>query len=134
MNGLVGIRREDKNRFESRVPLIPNDIAALMRQTGARFIMQPSRIRVFSDDEYRRIGAEINEDISSSPLILAVKEIPLEHFHRNGTYVFFSHTIKGQPSGTKPPGNIILDTSTLMLKNNHTAIPSQKDSAAGISS
>jgi len=97
MNGLVGIRREDKNRFESRVPLIPNDIAALMRQTGARFIVQPSKIRVFSDAEYQRMGAEINEDISSCPLVFAVKEIPLEYFRRNGTYAFFSHTIKGQP-------------------------------------
>jgi len=97
VNNPVGIRREDKNRFEARVPITPRDLKDLIEKTGARFIVQPSEIRVFSDEEYKKAGAEISEDISSCRLIFAVKEIPIDYFYKNHTYMFFSHTIKGQP-------------------------------------
>ncbi|MCP4634811.1 MAG: hypothetical protein GY855_17930 [candidate division Zixibacteria bacterium] len=96
MNSPVGIRREDKNRFEARVPLTPEDMAFVMQETGAKFKIQPSELRIFSDDEYRNIGAEIAENISDCPLVFAVKEIPNDLFHEGYTYMFFSHTIKGQ--------------------------------------
>ncbi len=58
--------------------------------------MQPSEIRAYTNDQYSAAGAEVVEDIQSANTIFAVKEIPL-HFYRKGkTYIFFSHTIKGQ--------------------------------------
>ncbi|MBD3168374.1 MAG: hypothetical protein GF307_02750 [candidate division Zixibacteria bacterium] len=96
MNSPVGIRREDKNDFEARVPLTPDDMAAVIKETGAEFVVQPSDLRVLPDDLYKQAGAQIAEDISGCPLVLAVKEIPEEFFHEGNTYVFFSHTIKGQ--------------------------------------
>ena len=96
MNSPVGIRREDKNKFEARVPITPTDVAGIIKETGARFIIQPSEIRVFTDDEYRNAGAEIAEDISSCPIVFAVKEISAAYFIQGHTYIFFSHTVKGQ--------------------------------------
>jgi alanine dehydrogenase len=93
----IGIRREDKNEWERRVPLVPADIAELGRDFGLKTIIQPSEIRVFKDSEYEDVGAEINEDISSADAIFAVKEIPTHLLERGQTYLFFSHTIKGQP-------------------------------------
>ena len=91
----IGIRREDKNEWERRVPLIPSDVKKLIQQ-GIEVMLQPSNIRIHSDDEYRKAGAVISEDLSSCPVIMAVKEIPLGFFELGKTYVFFSHTIKGQ--------------------------------------
>ncbi len=93
---LIGIRKEDKNRWERRVPIIPEHIEKLKRDYKIETIVQPSSIRVFSDMEYRKAGAIVIEDLSESDIIFAVKEIPLELFNPGKTYVFFSHTIKGQ--------------------------------------
>ncbi len=96
MKYTIGIRREDKNRWERRVPLIPEHIKDLKEKYGIEVILQPSSIRIFSDDEYIRVGAKIQEDLSECGTIFAVKEIPLHFFQPAKTYVFFSHTIKGQ--------------------------------------
>ena len=52
----IGIRREDKNERERRVPLVPDGVAELREKFGIKTIIQPSEIRVFRDDEYRSAG------------------------------------------------------------------------------
>ena len=91
----IGIRREDKNEWEARVPLIPTDVKKLVNN-GIEVFLQPSSIRIFSDQEYLNVGASISEDLSSCSAVLAVKEIPIDFIEKSKTYVFFSHTIKGQ--------------------------------------
>lgn len=93
----IGIRREDKNDWEKRVPLVPSDIAELQKNHGIKTIIQPSEIRIFSDEQYQNAGAEINESLKSAEIIFAVKEIPARLLEPGKTYLFFSHTIKGQP-------------------------------------
>lgn len=97
MKKIIGIRREDKNEWERRVPLVPGDVKELKEKYGIKTVVQPSKIRTFRDEEYENAGAEINENLSEAGVILAVKEIPRHLFEKNKTYVFFSHTIKGQP-------------------------------------
>ncbi|MFC1744057.1 bifunctional lysine ketoglutarate reductase /saccharopine dehydrogenase family protein [Candidatus Riflebacteria bacterium] len=92
----IGIRREDKNRWEARVPLVPEDVAKLIVEHGFEIMVQPSSIRAFTDAEYKVSGAKIVEDLSPCDVVFAVKEIPEEFLRPEGTYVFFSHTIKGQ--------------------------------------
>jgi alpha-aminoadipic semialdehyde synthase len=92
----IGIRREDKNEWERRVPLIPHDIAELIVGKGYDFVVQPSNIRAFGDNSFTEIGAEINEDLSEAKFVFAVKEIPEELFLKDTVYCFFSHVIKGQ--------------------------------------
>ncbi len=93
----IGIRREDKDPWEARVPLVPGDVARLTSSGSVELIVQPSPQRVFAADEYARAGARIDEDLSACDIVLAVKEIPRELFTPGKTYAFFSHTIKGQP-------------------------------------
>lgn len=97
MDKIIGIRREDKNKWERRVPLVPDDVRWLRERHGVRTIVQPSAIRTFADDEYRAAGAEVSEDLDRAAAVFAVKEIPAALFREGKTYVFFSHTIKGQP-------------------------------------
>jgi len=96
MNLFYGIRREDKNKWEKRVPIVPNHIEELKKKFNINAIVQPSSIRIYSDKEYEKAGAKIQENLSSCPVIFAVKEIPIKFFEADKTYVFFSHTIKGQ--------------------------------------
>jgi len=97
MKNVVGIRREDKNIWERRVPLIPLHVKELIQKHSLEVWVQSSKIRVFPDEAYSREGAIIKEDMSSCPIIFAVKEIPLHFFEKGSIYIFFSHTIKGQP-------------------------------------
>lgn len=93
---VIGIRRADKNKWEKRTPLIPEDVKYLKEEFGIQTLIQPSTIRAYTNEQYSSAGAEVIEDIHSANTIFAVKEIPL-HFYRKGkTYIFFSHTIKGQ--------------------------------------
>jgi len=93
---IIGIRRADKNKWERRTPLIPDDLKYLKDKYGIQSLVQPSEIRAYTNDQYAAAGAEVIEDIHSATAIFAVKEIP-SHFYREGkTYIFFSHTIKGQ--------------------------------------
>lgn len=93
---VIGIRREDKSIWEKRAPLVPEDIREL-KKGGFKFIVQPSPIRIFLDSEYENAGAEINEDLSGANIILGVKEIPPAKLLPEKVYMYFSHTIKGQP-------------------------------------
>lgn len=91
----VGIRREDKNEWERRVPLVPDQVRALVRQ-GIEVFVQPSKIRVFKDDEFVAAGAAVQEDLSGCDLVFAIKEIPIPFFREGQAYMFFAHVIKGQ--------------------------------------
>jgi alanine dehydrogenase len=92
----IGVRREDKNEWERRVPLTPDHVRSAVEQ-GLQVVVQPSTIRIFNDDEYRQAGAVVQEDLSECPVVFAVKEIPGDLFRRAGAYMFFSHSFKGQP-------------------------------------
>ncbi|KAI9193475.1 Saccharopine dehydrogenase-domain-containing protein [Polychytrium aggregatum] len=92
----LAIRREDKNRWERRVPLVPQDIARLVKEHNAKVIVQPSTRRVYTDDQFADAGAIISEDLSAADIVLGVKEVPLDQLLPGKDYMFFSHTFKGQ--------------------------------------
>jgi alpha-aminoadipic semialdehyde synthase len=92
----IGIRREDKNIWERRAPLIPEQVGQLIGEHGLSFAVQHSDLRRFSDEEYREVGADVREDISDCRIVLGVKEMPESFFQPKHTYVFFAHVIKGQ--------------------------------------
>ena len=97
MKIIIGIRREDKNLWEKRVPLIPTHVREIIQNNPVEIWLQPSGLRIIPDKDYIQEGARVEEDLSSCSIILAVKEIPLHFFQKNKAYIFFSHTIKGQP-------------------------------------
>jgi len=95
--GVVGIRREDKSKWERRASITPSHVAKLLEQyPNLQFIVQPSDKRIFRDNEYAKAGATINEDLSECSAIFGVKEVPISELMPNRTYVYFSHTIKAQ--------------------------------------
>ena len=97
MQKYYGIRREDKNRWERRVPIIPEHVKELEETCGIRAVIQPSDLRIYPDDAYAAAGADVSEDLGKAQTVFAVKEIPADLLAEGRTYIFFSHTIKGQP-------------------------------------
>lgn len=95
----LGIRREEKNRWERRAPLTPLHVEELAQSQGRRMAVQPSPVRIFSDDDYRRAGATVTEDLTGCRVILGVKEIPPHLLQAGKPHLAFFHVIKGQPEG-----------------------------------
>lgn len=91
----IGLRFEDKYTMERRVALVPEHVKILHNQ-GLEFEVRKSAKRIFSDSEYQDAGATIVDRIPEADIILGVKEMPINYFKENKTYLFFSHTIKGQ--------------------------------------
>ena len=90
----IGVIKETRPD-ENRTPLIPEHIENIKSNyPNLNVVVQPSKNRCFSDDEYKNNGAEINEDLSNCSTIFGVKEIDTDVLMNNKTYVFFSHTYK----------------------------------------
>jgi len=94
---VVGIRREDMYHWERRTPLVPED-AAELASSGIEVMVQSSDKRAFPDDDYRRLGLRVVDSLEEAPVIIGLKEIPIDAFEEGKVYTFFSHTIKGQPA------------------------------------
>jgi len=103
MTKMVGVRREDLDkRSEMRAAVTPIE-AAQITTAGHGLCVQPGHHpetgenkRAFPDDAYAASGASIQEDISAAALIFGLKELKLPHILPEKTYLFFSHTHKGQ--------------------------------------
>jgi alanine dehydrogenase len=97
MTTRIGLRREDKNEWERRVPVTPGDAAQLQQGHDIQVIAQTSAIRAYRDPEFVQAGVAVQEDLSACSIILGIKEMPINFFEPDKTYVFFAHVIKGQP-------------------------------------
>ncbi|MEZ4688573.1 MAG: hypothetical protein R3B47_21665, partial [Bacteroidia bacterium] len=102
MNTLA-IRREDKSKKgEQRVALTPKEVKKLI-ELGVKVSVQPAihpetaeRKRAFADQQYEAVGASISENIDDSDIVFGLKEIESRFFQPDKTWLFFSHTHKGQ--------------------------------------
>ncbi len=96
MAGTIGVRAEDKSRWERRVPLVPDDLRRLAGEHPLRFVVEPSQRRIYDDAAFRAAGAELSADLGAADVVFAVKEVPREKLLAGKAYVFFAHVIKGQ--------------------------------------
>ncbi len=93
----IGIRHEDKYAMERRCPITPSLISKLLlRSNLIEFDVEKSDKRVFKAEEFIIAGAKMMDDVRKADVIFGVKEMPLDFFEPQKTYVFFSHVIKGQ--------------------------------------
>jgi alanine dehydrogenase len=67
----------------------------------AEILIEPSPIRVFSDQAYVDAGFELTDNMQQCDVLLGVKEVPIEALIPNKKYFFFSHTIKKQSYNRK---------------------------------
>ncbi len=94
----IGIIREGKNPPDKRVPFSPLQVVEIeQRYPHVKVVVQESKIRSFSDEEYREIGIEVVSDVTDCDILMGIKEVPIVELIPKKTYLFFSHTTKKQP-------------------------------------
>jgi len=125
----IGVLREEKSPPDKRVPLTPLICSELVRKyPQVEIVVQPSKIRCYSDDEYVAFGITMQEDLSDCDVLMGVKEVPKENLIAGKKYFFFSHTIKKQPHNVKLMKALIekkvqmIDYETLTDKNHNRII------------
>lgn len=111
----IGILKETKNQWESRIPLIPEQISFIQKtHPEIEFVVMPSDQRAFSAEEFTDLGITVSKDLEECSIVLGVKEIPIPYLRPETTYLYFSHTIKGQ-SYNMPMLQRLLDDETTLI-------------------
>lgn len=125
----IGVLREEKLPPDKRVPLTPLICTELLRTyPKLEIIIQPSKIRCYTDEEYLAFGLTLNEDVSNCDILMGVKEVPKENLIPHKKYFFFSHTIKKQAHNIKLMKTLIekkiqmIDYETLTDKHHNRII------------
>lgn len=125
----IGVLREEKSPPDKRVPLTPLICTELLRTfPDLEIVIQPSKIRCYSDEEYLAFGLTLQEDLSDCDVLMGVKEVPKENLLSGKKYFFFSHTIKKQAHNIKLMKTLIekkiqmIDYETLTDKNHNRII------------
>ncbi|MBN2424506.1 MAG: hypothetical protein JXR46_10670 [Calditrichaceae bacterium] len=113
MNTLL-IRAEDKNEWERRCPIVPEDLNKLIKAHVIKVYIQSSLKRIFPEKDFIKAGADPCDTMEPGDIIFGVKEIPVPKILENKTYLFFSHTIKGQMKSMPMLKRIIDSGSTLI--------------------
>lgn len=107
----IGILRETKTPPDRRVALTPENCLELMEKyNNLEIKVQPENSRSYTNEEYRKAGIEIADDLSDCDILLGVKEVKIDTLLANKTYLFFSHTAKKQSHNK--------DLLLAILKNN----------------
>jgi len=110
----IGIMAEHK-AGEGRIPLTPAQIQELhQNHPDLQITVSPSNQRAFDDDEFTSLGIRTSGDLSEDNLVVAVKEIKTEDIRGGQSYLYFSHTIKGQEYNM-PMLQHILDVGATLL-------------------
>ena len=98
----IGILREGKTPIDRRAPLSPTQCRRFIESfPKARFIVQPSAARCFSDEEYDLKSLLLDNDLNDCELLLGIKEVQEKDLIPGKTYMFFSHTYKKQEYNKK---------------------------------
>lgn len=83
---------------DKRVPFTPDQCKEIMEKYPHVTVkVQSSHVRCFTDDDYRRVGVIVQDDVSDCDILMGVKEVPKPDLIPDRKYLFFSHTIKEQP-------------------------------------
>ncbi len=103
MSVTIGIRREDlTKKGEKRVAIVPSMVSSL-QTSKIKVLIQPAKHpttgeikRAFTDKAYEEKGGIISEDLQQANVIVGIKEVDIQELLPQKTYLFFSHTHKGQ--------------------------------------
>jgi len=114
MRNVIGIRREGVDATERRAPLTPEQTARLVNEHDIKVLVQPSKLRIFPDEEYEAAGAVLSSDLSDCNVLFGVRELPLENILPHQVYCIFSHTIKAQRYNMPMLRHIIDSRCTLL--------------------
>jgi alanine dehydrogenase len=124
-----GIIKERKNPPDRRVVFSPEELVRMKNEhTNVEIKVESSDIRIFTDEQYSKLGIDVVTDLSDCDVLFGVKEVPIDALIPNKKYFFFSHTIKKQLHNKKLLQAILeknielYDHETIVDKNNKRLI------------
>ena len=121
----IGIIKERKSPPDRRVVFTPQQLKSLTEKyDNLSFVVEPSPIRIFKDEQYKQAGIEVSENLDDCEVLLGVKEVPIDALIPNKKYFFFSHTIKQQPYNRQLLQEILSKNITLY---DHEVIKDKND-------
>ncbi|WP_372772078.1 NAD(P)-dependent oxidoreductase [Mangrovibacterium sp.] len=93
----VGILRETRRWTDRRVAITPETALMIQQEyPHVELFVQSSQIRVHTDDEYRKIGISVVDDLAHCDVLIGVKEVAPETMTEGKTYIMFAHVAKEQ--------------------------------------
>lgn len=93
----IGIIKETKTPVDNRVALTPEQVAKLQKDfPDSEFCVQTSDIRAYNDDEYRKLGVKVVNNVDDCDILFGIKEATKESLIPNKHYFFFGHIAKMQ--------------------------------------
>lgn len=93
----LGLIREGKIPRDNRVAFTPRQCRRIQeRYPFVEIVVQPSPTRCYNDEEYRREGIRVADEMHACDVLLGIKEVPVDHLFEGKTYLMFSHTKKKQ--------------------------------------
>ena len=93
----IGLLMETKTPVDNRVALTPAQVAKLNQEyPDSEIVVQSSEIRAFSDEEYRKEGVKVVDNVSDCDVLFGIKEAKISTLLSNKHYVFFGHIAKMQ--------------------------------------
>ncbi len=111
----IGILKEEKVPVEKRVPFSPLQCSELVRAyPGLEIIVQCSKDRCYSDDEYASFGLPLSNDLSGCDVLMGLKERPINLLFPEKRYFIFSHTTKKQAHNREMLKAILADNIELV--------------------
>ena len=94
---IIGLLKETKTPVDNRVALTPSQVAKLNQEyPDSEIVVQSSEIRAFSDEEYRKEGVKVVDNVSDCDVLFGIKEAKISTLLPNKHYVFFGHIAKMQ--------------------------------------
>ncbi|RYD73264.1 MAG: hypothetical protein EOP53_20425 [Sphingobacteriales bacterium] len=125
----IGIIREGKVPPDNRTPLTPRQCHEIKDMyPDLEVFVEWSPVRCYTDEDYRKFGIEVVENVDDCDLLLGIKEVPVNKLIADKTYMFFSHTIKKQPYNRKLLQTVLeknirlVDLELLTDENGHRLI------------
>lgn len=99
------IRAETKHG-ERRSPLTPEHARYLIEHTRAEILVEQSRDRVFSDQEFAAAGCALVpagswQNVPKKTWILGLKELPEDNKPLEHRHIYFAHAYKGQSNASQ---------------------------------
>lgn len=110
----IGLIKETKNPPDNRVAFTPTQCKWINQNLSIKIVVEKSESRCFKDEEFRKKGIEVVEDLSACEILIGIKEVAAETLIPNKTYLFFSHTKKLQPSNQQLFKTLIAKNITLI--------------------
>lgn len=93
----IGLIKETKIPTDNRVALSPSHIAELKRTFPQdEFVVQSSEIRAYSDDDYRKEGISVVDNVDDCDILFGIKEADPRTLIPGKHYFFFGHIAKMQ--------------------------------------